>query len=126
MGAQLTDDPGLRTTPPLVEHSELPLNEKQSLIAFAARANFGQPVVNLPGERFWQIMREHSKSAGIPAHLAHPHILKHSIVMQTIHSAGIENVRQHLEHKSISSTGAYLKISGEVAARAVMDALKGV
>jgi len=31
--------------------------------------------------------------------------------MQTIASAGIENVRQYLGHKSISSTGAYLKVS---------------
>jgi len=116
----------LRTTQPLVEPSEPLLNGKSALFAFAAKAEFAKPVFDLTRERFWQIMREHSKPAGIPAHLAHPHILKHSIVMQTIHSAGIENVRQHLEHKSISSTGAYLKISGEVAARAVMDALKGV
>jgi site-specific recombinase XerD len=70
-------------------------------------------------------MRQHCNAAGIPAHLAHLHILKHSIAMQTIHSAGIENVRQHLGHKSIASTGAYLKVSDEAASKAVMDAIKG-
>jgi site-specific recombinase XerD len=39
--------------------------------------------------------------------------------MQTIKSAGIENVRQYLGHKNISSTGAYLKVSDEVASEAI-------
>jgi site-specific recombinase XerD len=44
--------------------------------------------------------------------------------MQTIQAAGIENVRQYLGHKSISSTGAYLKVSDSEAAAAVGLALK--
>ncbi len=48
---------------------------------------------------------------GVPRHLCNPHISKHTIAMEVIHSAGIENVRQYLGHKSISSTGAYLKVS---------------
>jgi hypothetical protein len=45
--------------------------------------------------------------------------------MQTIHSAGIENVRQYLGHKSMSSTGAYLRKTDAEASSAVALALKG-
>jgi site-specific recombinase XerD len=69
-------------------------------------------------------MRKHAKAAGIPAHKRHPHILKHSIALQTIKTAGIENVRQHLGHKSLSSTGEYLRVSDEEASAAVSKALK--
>lgn len=116
----------LRTVQPLPENSDPLLNLKSALIDYAEKATPGRPVFDLTRRRFQQIMEKHCKSAGIPAHLAHPHILKHSIAMQTIHSAGIENVRQHLGHKSISSTGAYLKVSDEAASKAVMDAIKGV
>ena len=43
--------------------------------------------------------------------------------MQTIELAGIENVRQYLGHKSISSTGAYLKVSDADAARVISKSL---
>jgi site-specific recombinase XerD len=47
-------------------------------------------------------------------------VLKHSIAMQSIREAGIENVRQYLGHRSISSTGAYLKVTDEAASAAVI------
>ena len=70
-------------------------------------------------------MQRYAAEAGIPARKRHPHVLKHTIAMQTIHSAGIENVRQYLGHKSISSTGSYLKRTDAEAAIAIGDALKG-
>jgi hypothetical protein len=36
--------------------------------------------------------------------------------------AGIENVRQHLGHRSLSSTGSYLRVSDEAASGAVFKA----
>lgn len=115
-----------KTTQALMEHSEPLLNEKSALIEYALKSSFNQPVFHITRQHFWRLFQGYAKDAGIPAHLAHPHILKHSIAMQTIHIAGIENVRRHLGHKSIASTGAYLKVSDEVASKAVMDALKGV
>jgi site-specific recombinase XerD len=44
--------------------------------------------------QFWRRVERYAKAADIPEHEAHPHVLKHSIAMQTIGSAGIENVRQ--------------------------------
>lgn len=75
-------------------------------------------------KQVWRLIQKYGKQAGIAEHKLHPHALKHSIAMQTIQSAGIENVRVHLGHKSISSTGEYLKVSEADAGRAVRDALK--
>jgi integrase len=79
-----------------------------------------------PGDRLWYMsrhafycrFRKLVLAAGLPEHLAHPHCLKHSTGMRAI-KAGIENARQYLGHKTISSTGAYLRVSDEAAAAAV-------
>jgi site-specific recombinase XerD len=112
----------LKTVQPLVSHAEPLLNEKPALIAWVERAEPHKPVFDLSRQHFWRIMQIHCKTAGIPEHLAHPHILKHSIAMQTIKEAGIENVRTYLGHKSISSTGAYLKVDDDAASRAIAGA----
>jgi integrase len=114
----------LRTIQPLVEHADALLNERQALIDFAEKSNFNQPVFKLSRSQFFRLVQRYASAAGIPAHKRHPHVLKHSIAMQTIQLAGIENVRQYLGHKSISSTGAYLKVSDADAAAAVCGALK--
>lgn len=115
----------LKTIQALVEHAEPLLNERQALIAYAAKAVPNQTLFKIGRKHFWTLVQRYAAAAGIPDHLRHPHILKHSIAMQTIHSAGIENVRQRLGHKSMASTGAYLKVSDEAAGAAITKALKG-
>jgi site-specific recombinase XerD len=73
--------------------------------------------------QFWRLIQKYCKLAGIPAHKAHPHVLKHSVAMLSIQAAGIENVRQYLGHKSIASTGAYLKVNDQQASAAVQGVL---
>jgi integrase/recombinase XerD len=75
-------------------------------------------------QHFWRLVQRYARQAGIPERKRHPHVLKHTIGMQAIHSAGIENVRQYLGHKSMASTGAYLKVSDAEASAAVSAALK--
>ena len=113
-----------RTVQPLIEHPDPLLDERQALIEYVAQSKFGEPVFNISRSQFFRLVQRYAKVAGIPAHCAHPHVLKHSIAMLTIKDAGIEHVRQYLGHKSISSTGAYLKVNDADAARAVRDALK--
>lgn len=115
-----------RTVQALVEHPDPLLSERTALIEYAAQSAPNQPVFNVSRVQFWRLVQKYAKQAGIPAHKAHPHVLKHSIAMQTIQKAGIENVRQHLGHKSISSTGEYLKVNDEDASRAVTNAIKGI
>lgn len=84
-----------------------------------------------PGERLFPITRRgiakvierEGTRAGLPRHKLHPHALKHSIAAQTIRKAGIENVRQWLGHKNMSSTGAYLRVSDDAAAKEISAAM---
>jgi integrase len=112
-----------KTTQPLPKHSDPLLNGRKSLFDFLLNLRGNQRLFPVTRVRFWQLVQEHGKTAGIPKHLRHPHVLKHSIAMQTIERAGIENVRQHLGHKSIGSTGEYLKVTDRAAAAAVEGAL---
>jgi integrase len=114
----------MKTSQPLIEHADPLLNEKAALVAFVEFADPAKPVFDFTRQRFWTIMQTHCKTAGIAEHKAHPHVLKHTIAMQTIKSAGIENVRQYLGHRSISSTGAYLKVDDEQASQAIAGAIK--
>lgn len=113
-----------KTTQPLVDDPDPLLNERQALIDYISRMAGNQRIFPISRVQFFRLVQRYAKAAGIPAHKRHPHVLKHSIAMQTIHSAGIENVRQYLGHKSISSTGAYLKVSDADAANAIARARK--
>jgi type 1 fimbriae regulatory protein FimB len=112
-----------RTVQMLVEHPEPLLNEREPLIDFASKSNFSKPVFNVSRRRFDQLMKQYGRQVGIPAHLAHAHTLKHTIARLSIESAGIEHVRRWLGHKSMSSTGEYLKVSDAEAGQRVATAL---
>jgi integrase/recombinase XerD len=114
----------LQTTQALVEHADPLLDEKNALFEFLRGKPRNQRLFKLTRVRFWQLVQEYGVAAGIAKHKRHPHILKHSIAMQTIQKAGVENVRVHLGHKSLSSTGAYLKKSDKEASAAVRSALE--
>lgn len=111
------------TSQPLIEHADPLFNERAGFFAYLAKCTGKQRLFPLTRQRFWQLMQEHGTAANIPAHKRHPHILKHSIAMQLIHSAGIENTRQYLGHESISSTGEYITVTDEEASAAAAKAL---
>jgi type 1 fimbriae regulatory protein FimB len=108
----------MKTVQPLIVHTDPLLNEKDGLEALAKYAGT-ERLFPITRNWFWAIVKKHGAEAGIPSHRVFPHALKHSIAMQTIKKGGIENVRQYLGHKSISSTGAYLKVSDEEASEAI-------
>ena len=95
----------------------------RALTAFVSNLAIGEKVFPITRRQFQRIVHKYGKLAGIPEHKCHPHVLKHSIAMHTIKRAGIENVRQYLGHRSLASTGAYLKVSDEAASRAIIVAL---
>jgi site-specific recombinase XerD len=66
----------------------------------------------------------YGQKAGIPRPLLHPHVLKHTCAMLTIQKAGIENLTAYLEHKSIASTGAYLKVDDQTPSKAIGAAMR--
>lgn len=99
------------------------LDEAQELKAMAATLKPGERLFHITRSGVDKLMKRCGKRAGIPQHKLFPHVLKHSIAMQTIKGAGIENVRQWLGHKSISSTGSYLRVSDEAASQAISRAM---
>jgi site-specific recombinase XerD len=115
----------LRTVQPLVSDADPLLDERAGLFAFLASVHGKQRLFPITRQHFWRLFQRYAAAAGLPKHKRHPHVLKHTIAMQTIHSAGIENVRQYLGHKSMASTGAYLKVNDEQASDAIAEALRG-
>jgi type 1 fimbriae regulatory protein FimB len=111
----------LKTQQPLVAHQNPLLNEKAALEKLVAGLPAKTRLFPISRVQFFRLVRKYGHEAGLPQHKNHPHVLKHSIAMQTIKTAGIENVRQYLGHKSIASTGAYLRVNDEQASAAVQD-----
>jgi integrase len=114
-----------QTNQPLLGHDDPVFDERSGLVAFAQGMGGKQRLFPITRQRYWQIMQKYSEAAGIPRHLAHPHVLKHSIGMQLIGPAGIEHTRIWMGHKSMSSTGEYLKPTEIDAANAAARALRG-
>lgn len=113
----------LKTTHELFEHDNPLLNEKPAVLAFLQNQERNQVLFPICRQHVWTLFRKYARAAGIPSHLRHPHILKHSIAMQLIVPAGIENTRQYLGHKRISSTAAYLRADDTEASAAAGRAL---
>jgi integrase/recombinase XerD len=113
----------MKTTQPLVASPDPLLNEAAGLFDYTLGMHPNQRVFPISRVHFWRLVKKYSAEAGIPKRLGHPHILKHTIAMQSIQKAGIENVRQYLGHKSMASTGAYLKKSDAEASAAVTGSL---
>lgn len=113
-----------KTVQPLVRDKNPLLNERAAVAKILAKATPLKTLFPISRLRLWQLMQRYASAAGIPKHLAHPHILKHSIAMQTIRKAGIENVRTYLGHKSIASTGCYLQVDDDQASNAITGAMR--
>lgn len=111
----------MKTQQPLMKHPDHLFNEYDALKARAAAAGNGR-LFTISRNQVWRLIQKYGTAAGIARHKLHPHVLKHSIAMQSIREAGIENVRQHLGHKNLSSTGSYLRVSDEQASNAVFKA----
>ena len=113
----------LPTTQPLIEHKEPLLNERESLLKFVKNYRPNQRIFPVDRRHFWRIVKKYAAAAGLDPKMAHPHMLKHSIALQTIHKMGIEHTRQWLGHRNISSTGEYLKVSDQAAGDAILKAI---
>jgi integrase len=118
------------TVHPLMEDANPLLDEKSVVAEYLAKHQAihqgngdAQRLFPISRIRFYQLMQRYGQLAGLPHHLCHPHILKHSIAQQSIRQAGIENLQKYLGHANISSTGAYIKVDDQAASRAVAAAI---
>ena len=108
----------MTTIQPYVKHSDPELDESEGLTKLYGTLKFRERLFPMTRNGIFKLMQRAGTRAGIPKHKLHPHSLKHSCAMLSIDKLGIQNVRQYLGHRSISSTGEYLKVSDEEASRA--------
>ena len=114
-----------RTVQPLISDENPLLDERKGVFDFVDSLPRNQKLFPVTRQHFWRLVQRYAKAAGLPARKRHPHALKHTIAMQIIDKTGIQNTRQYLGHKSMSSTGEYLKTTDAQASEAVAKALKG-
>jgi integrase/recombinase XerD len=113
-----------RTYHPLIDDPNPLFSERQSVVDLCRKSTNGQRLFPITRQRFWQLVKEHGKRAGIPEHKLFPHALKHSLCMEAIESAKLNEVQKYVGHRSLNSTAAYLKISDEKAASGVQSAIR--
>jgi site-specific recombinase XerD len=135
---------GSNSTPqPLMSHSN-PLLDEKTLItgllremqkgdylcpsewvcASYARTGEQQPMTRHGG---LFLMKKYCRLAGIPAHKHFFHALKHSTARTLLDSgAQIDRVQHWMNHKSLTSTAAYLRVNSEQSAEAAMSAFAGI
>jgi integrase len=113
----------LRTVQPLLTNENELLDERTAISRYLQTLSVKEHLFPITRFGFDWIVKRHCATAGITAHKAHAHVLKHTCAMLSIHKAGIENVRQYLGHRSIASTGAYLRVDDSAASKAIAAAM---
>ena len=63
---------------------------------------------------FYRVFQSLAKRAGLPTMKSHPHCLKHSLGFFLVdEGVSLPEIQQALGHKSLASTGVYLKVTDE-------------
>lgn len=115
-----------KTEQSLFTHDNPLLSERSALIDLCRGKGLNQKLFPISRCTFWRRMQKYCKLANLPNHMAHPHVLKHSILSQMIQKANISEVQAWAGHKSLASTGKYLHPSPEMVSAAARRALDGV
>jgi len=67
---------------------------------------------------FFRVFQSIAERAGLPASKRHPHCLKHSLGYYLVEQGvSLPSIEQTLGHKSLASTGVYLKVTDDKANR---------
>jgi|ERR1035438_4580255 integrase/recombinase XerD len=111
-----------KTVQPFVKHPDQEISEAEGLTELFGTLKAGEIVFPITRGGAYKLMQRAGKRAGLPTHKLHPHSLKHSCAMAVVNKIGIQELRTYLGHKSLNSTGAYLKESDETASRAFAGA----
>ena len=114
---------GYLNVQPLHEDSDELFSEVPLLQKMVAALKPGERIFPLSRIQVYRIVKSYGESIGLAPQKCHPHVLRHSIAMHSIDQVGVHNVRQWLGHRSLSSTGHYLRASDADAASKVFAAL---
>lgn len=113
-----------RTVQALLTSENPLLDERQAMMERALKTPSFHPLFNITRQTFFNYMRRYGRAAGIPAHLCHPHNLKHSCGTHMYEKTkNLALVQKWLGHVSGSSTMVYLNTSQAQADRAAKESL---
>ena len=112
-----------RTVQRILGNPEPLLDLKPALFEYVAKFTRNQRLFPFGRRWLWKLTQRYAKAAGVPVHKAHPHILKHTIALELVPTAGVHNTQIWLGHQSGASTLIYTEVSDEDAEKAVRAAL---
>jgi integrase len=112
----------LKTIQPFVKNDDPWLDEYGQLTQLYYDTKPGERLFPITRNGLYKLMQRAGTRAGIPSHKLHPHALKHSCAMVAIKKMDVHLVQKYLGHRSLSSTGEYLKPSEEEASKAFAGA----
>jgi site-specific recombinase XerD len=114
----------LRTDQPLIAHKTPILDEKSALQTYADAMPNDARLFDISRQQVDLIVKKYCADAGIRSALAHVHVLKHSLAMAMLaEGVPLPMLQKRLGHKSLASTGQYLRVSDDDASAAVAQAL---
>jgi type 1 fimbriae regulatory protein FimB len=115
----------MKTVQQLFEHDDPLLNERAALAAYMPQIDGGESrLFPVSRKTFWEMVKRYGKAAGLPAYKSHPHVLKFTCGKLGLKGGmQIDDLRQHLGHKSLASTGYYLKSDDQEASAAFARAI---
>lgn len=98
--------------------------ERQLLESLSASVGLQNRLFPFTSRTFQNIMHRYGGVAGIPYHKCTPHKLKHTCAMLALKGGiKINELQAYLGHKSMSSTGMYLKEDDDTASKAFAKAV---
>jgi integrase len=112
-----------KTTHLLIAPSDLVLDEKTALEELISKYQLGPEDQLFPASRktYDRRIKTAGAKAGIPEHLRHMHVLKHSVAMHMVKKIDLKELQQYLGHKSLNSTAQYLHVTDAEASQAVVN-----
>jgi type 1 fimbriae regulatory protein FimB len=116
---------GSNETTQTLHRDENPLlDEREALFAFARNVQRNQRLFPITRRQFGRIVARHAEEAGLPPHLRHPHMLKHTMGAAIYNdSHDLRLVRLRLGHKREGSSLIY---SGRVEEQAADDQVESL
>jgi len=79
---------------------------------------------HLTSTQFYRVFRQIARDAGLPDHMRHPHVLKHTLATHLVRrDVNLAKVQRALGHRSINSTMVYVGVSDKEADSARHNAL---
>jgi type 1 fimbriae regulatory protein FimB len=108
-----------KTVQPLIAGNDPLFNEKAALAIMCEGKQASDRLFDINRRQFQNVFKKHGLTAGVPEHKCHPHAAKHSCAKIALQNGiHIDELQAYLGHKSLASTGAYLRSDDETASAA--------